>query len=162
MDSKLFSHIRTVEERDFLINEADSMLNSLYQEGGLERVLKAQVRYWVSEIVREELPADQAAREKYFKELKEVLGKIKIVNLKLAFEPTDISIDKFFTYVKDIVKEPVILNFEYNPTILGGAEVTWKGEYRDFSLKRVFEEEYDSKKSEILKMMYTKPIGTSS
>ncbi len=173
MVSKLLSHIRTVEERDRLLAEVDLLMSSIYEEQGkgFEKVLKSKIRFWVMEIIKDEVENDNLKIEKYLKGLKTDLIEMKTISLKLAFEPTEISIDKFHDYIKNNIKiyansettathaeefRGVILDISYDPNILGGAAITWKGEYRDFSLQRLFEEEYEAKKPDILKIMYSK------
>lgn len=208
MKSKLLSRIRTVDERDKLLDEVGLLLDSLYQinsSNGVEnllqasevqegssatdlnddstapskerifaRVLKSKVRFWVSEIIGSEVPNDLNSIEKYLQKIKEDLNAMKVLTLKLAFEPTDITIDKFHDFIKrnvggisvhkdqnnsgsdNVQSADVILNFEYDPTVLGGAEIKWEGIYRDFSLRRLFEVEYEAQKAEVLKIMYSK------
>ena len=76
--------------------------------------------------------------------------------MKLSFEPTEVSLDKFHAYLNEILPGGAILDIEYDPSILGGAQITWGGEFRDFSLKRLFESEYEAKQKELLKIFYTK------
>jgi len=145
MISKLITKVRTVEERDMLKKELETLLDSLYTEkgSGFESALKSKGRFWVSEIIRNESSGGPDA-------------KFKVLTLRLAFEPTDTSIDKFIAFTRKNVGESVILDFEYYPRLLGGAVITYEGEYRDFSLKRIFESEYAEKSTEVLKMMYSR------
>jgi F0F1-type ATP synthase delta subunit len=160
MNSKLFSHIRTTDERDTLLDEIGTLLSSLYQEKGrgLDSCLKNKVRFWVSEIVRREIGSDLETAEKYLTGLKETLEGLGILKLTLAFEPTDISIDKFTEFVRRNMGEDIVVEFEYDARILGGALITYNGEFRDFSLKRLFEEEYKQKQPEVMKIMYTRTV----
>jgi|CXWL01.1.fsa_nt_gi hypothetical protein len=166
MISKLLNRIRTVDERDKLLTEVDLLMASLYEDNGkgFEKALLARVRFWVTEIIKEEVTNDKDQIEKYLKGLRANLENMLLMKLTLAFEPTDVSIDKFFDYVNKNIKtetksgdfQGIILSFEYDPKILGGAEITWKGEYRDLSLRRLFEDEYEAKRGDVMKIMYSK------
>lgn len=156
MSSQIINNIRTTEERDKLTTEIDIMLASLYQAGALDRALNSQVRSWVAQIVRSELPSDLSQGESYLRAIKEEIEKIKVIELKLAFEPTEVTIDKISAYLRESLQTPVLISFEYDPRILGGAEIKLGGEYRDFTLRRLFEEEYKKEEKELIKLMYTK------
>lgn len=161
MNSELFSRVRTIEERSKLVSEIDLLLSSIYEDQGkgFESCLKNKVRHWVSEIVRSEISNDPSAMHEYLGQVKNELEKLEVIKLTLAFEPSDATIDKFFDFVAKNVEERVVLEFEFDARILGGALITYKGEYRDFSLKRLFEEEYLEKEKDIIKIMYSKPAG---
>ena len=158
MNSKLVTKIRTLEERDKLKEEIVLLLDSLYtQKGeGVESTLSSQVRFWVSEIIKTESSNNLGEIESYLKDILSQLSQFKTLSLRLAFEPTNASIDKFITFTRKNIGMEVILDFDYDPRILGGAVITYEGEYRDFSLKRLFETEYAEKSTEVLKIMYSK------
>ncbi len=166
MVSKLLTHIRTVDERDRLLSEVDQLISSNYEDQGkgFEKALKSKIRFWVSEIIKDEVTNENSQIEKYLQKLKADLSNMKTISLKLAFEPTDISIDKFHDFIIKNIKSyansddfnGILLDISYDPNILGGAAITWNGEYRDFSLQRLFEEEYEAKKADIMKIMYSK------
>lgn len=154
----LFQRIRTTEEKDELLREVELMLNSLFEEKGrgFESCLKNKIRFWVSEIVVSETGKDMASIEKYLTGLKSALENFGTLKLTLAFEPSDVSIDKFAEFVKRNIGEGIVIDLEYDSRILGGALITYKGEYRDLSLKRLFEDEYKQKQPEIMKIMYSR------
>jgi hypothetical protein len=179
----LFARIRTTDERDRLDHELDQLLTSLYENkvpaensnitsegipsdippelsnGKLKSMgvaLRTQVRSWVAEIILEELPDSIDAAEEYLKSLKDKLAKLKKLKLVVAFEPTDSSIDKFIGFVHKNISQDVILEFEIDPQIYGGAQITYQGEYRDLSLKRLYESEYKEKEVELKKVIASK------
>ena len=158
--SALISKIRTVDEKEKLSQEVGLLLDSLYKEkgNGFYTSLKSQVRLWVSEIINSEAQqggADIDKIEAYLKDIQKRLDALEVVTLTLSFEPTDATIDKFTKVIRG-GRENTILDFSYDPAVLGGAIVSFKGEYRDFSLKRLYESEYKTKEEEVLKIMYSR------
>lgn len=155
MFSEILSHIRTKDEAKILSNEIDLLMDALYKEGGagFESTLHAKVRSWVSEEMQKDWGDEEPDKEGYLKKLKEELYSLKPVKLTLAFEPTDASLDKFFGYVRQNIGEGIILEINYDPSILAGAQVAFEGEYRDFSLKRVYEDEMGRMKEEIISQL---------
>jgi len=156
----LISRIRTTEERDSLIAEIDILLAAVYEHkgAGLDSALKNRVRYWVAELIRGHIPPDPDAAENYLRDLKDRLTGLKTLGLRIAFEPTDSTIDKLISYVRKSITKEIILDVEIDPGIFGGAQITYMGEFRDFSLKRLFEEEYKKKESELATIV-KRPVG---
>ena len=165
MNTKILNYIRTITDREKLLAEVDILSKSLYEvpktgddsagvHSDLAAVLKDRIRFWVSEILAVELPGSFEKREKYFKDLKETLEKMEVVSLKIGFEPSESTIDKLSLFLKKNIKKDAIFNLEFEPALLGGAVITYKGKYFDFSLKRVFEAEFEEKKGEIASLIY--------
>ena len=143
MYSEILSHIRTSDEVKILFDEIDILLDALYKEAGqgFESTLRTYVRDWVSGEMKKAWSGNVLDKEEYLKKLKSALENLKSIKLTLAFEPTDASLDKFYGYVRQNIGEGIILEINYEPTIIAGALIAYEGEYRDFSLKRLFEEE---------------------
>ena len=154
----LTSRIRTTEERDKLNEELDILLANLYEHkgAGLESALRTQVRSWVAEDIRANIPEHIEEVEKYLKGIKTAFEKLPVLKLTIAFDPTDSSIDKFLSFARKNVSEEILLELEVNPLIFGGCEITYKGEFRDFSLKRLFETEYKAKEEDLMKIVNKK------
>jgi hypothetical protein len=154
----IISRIRTTDERDALIAEIDMLLANLYEHkgAGFTSALHSQVRVWVAEELRNGIPENIDAVENYLKSMKERLEKLKVISLKIAFEPTDSSIDKFSDFSRKNISPDVILDITTDAKIYGGAEITYNGEFRDFSLKRLFQEEYSKQKDELMKIIHPK------
>jgi len=153
--NNLISKIRTLDEKNKLDGELDLMLAHIYEnkDTSLASVLRSQIRAWVSDEIVPNLGENSDDNEKYLKTLKTELDKLRILSLKIAFEPTETSIDKFSSYVKNTIADDIIIDFEIDPRIYGGAQITFNGEYRDFSLKRLFDDEYAQKETELKELV---------
>jgi hypothetical protein len=149
----LIAKVRTLDDRQRLEEELELLLGKLYEEkeasGGIEAVLRGSVRSWVAEEIRPMVLQDLKNAEEYLRALKEALDKMRVIKLKIAFEPTESTIDKLSLFVKRRVGEDVVLDFEVDPFVFGGAEIAFDGKYRDFTLRRVFDEEYKRKEQEL-------------
>jgi F0F1-type ATP synthase delta subunit len=156
MFEKIISKVRTTEERDKILAEVSILLNSFYQDKGLgfSMTLKSQVRNWISQVILDEIPEDKEGIEKYLNDLKTKLDSLQTLTITVAFEPTSSSLDKFVGFVRENVSEDIILQIESDPSILGGAIITKGGQYRDFSLRRLFDSEFEAKKDELIKEIY--------
>lgn len=81
----------------------------------------------------------------FFKTLKELLGKFKVIKLILAFDPTRKTIGNIHNFVKNTLGVGYILDIEVSEDLLGGAVIMFNGKYADFSLKKTIEDTFVSK-----------------
>lgn len=155
MYAEIFPQIRTTEDIRKIKDEIGLLLDALYQGKGeqFEIVMGSYLRQWVAEAIKKDLAEAHIEKEKYLKDMLEKLQRFKILSLTMAFEPAEKSIDSIFRFVRKNIGTDIILEFTYNPGMLGGAVLIYQGEYKDFSLIRVFESEIDKKKEEIIKML---------
>ncbi len=156
MYSEILSRVRTKIEVEKLKEEIDLIIDHLFSKDSVafESFLKSNIRPWVVEILTKEW-ADAGDKIEYLRKLKEKLESLKYLTLILAFEPTELSIDKFFNFVRKNIGEGVVLDIAVDREILGGAKIIWQGQYRDFSLKKVFEREVEERKEELVQMLAT-------
>lgn len=152
MYSTFLSKIRTKEDIQKLINEIEVILQSLYQKQGVESVLKAQVRAWVSQALEEDWKS-APNKEEYLIRLKEVLNGLKPLSLTISFEPTELSLEKLSYFVKQNLGGNIYLDINYDPRLLAGAIIVYQGRYLDMSLKKAYEAEFERSKVEIIKLL---------
>lgn len=81
-----------------------------------------------------------------FTELDQQKLKLKPLTIYLAFEPDDSSINLIGTMARKMFADSLILDIKYDPNLIAGAALVWKGIYRDYSLRSQIEQ----KKTEIL------------
>ena len=124
MNEKIFSKIKTEEQRQMLKAEIELLMNALYSGGEeLEHVLKVEVRSWVSEVFRGVFNTASVNKEQYLKDLLLDIDKFKSVSLILAFEPSEDTLDRFHSYIQDMVGKRVLVDMVYEPQIIGGAVI---------------------------------------
>ncbi len=142
MDFQILQLINTVDDRDLVLNEIDILRSSLFQQKGeaFDSVLKAKVRAWVRSHILINLESEQISKETYLTYLKEELIKMEIVILELAFEPSLTSVETLALTVKKIRGNSCLLDIRYNPELIAGVRISFKGKYKDFSMKEKFEE----------------------
>lgn len=154
MYSEILLKVKTEEEREALIEEINGLKASLYQNGSFfDDTLRTKVRDWVSQIIKNATAQKEIDKEKYLQGLIEELSKLKSAKLVLAFEPTEAAIQRYHEFISKEVGEGVALDISCLPGILGGAIIIFEGKYRDFSLRRVFEEEFRQSRELILKTL---------
>jgi len=153
MYEEILKKIRTKDEANKLIEEIDMLSDAFYRQALFPSTLDSKVRFWFAEILREKIKREKNfSLAGFLKNLKEKVEKLRVLSIVIAFEPTEVGLEKLASFVKENVGGDVILEIVYNPRVIAGAILIWGGKYKDFSLRRVFEEECDKKKEEIIEL----------
>lgn len=153
--NRIFEAIRTIDEKEKLIEEIDILLNGLYQNKGegLSRLLESSIRVWVADLLKEEFSKNEISPLEYLKNIKEELNSLNIVKICLAFEPTATNVEKFSRLVKRYLGDNTIIEFSYNPRLIAGCTIIFNGKYRDLSMKNFFESEFAKIKQDLFIQM---------
>lgn len=156
MYSEILSNIRTKEDAWALEQEIDILLNKLYSAKADEfsHALEHDVRSNVALIIKSSIEKARIDRDKYLQGLKNELKKLKEIQLTLAFEPTDATLEKIFLWVRENVGKGIILDINYSKTLSGGAVIIHKGKYRDYSLKKLIRNDLDNNKQKVETMFF--------
>jgi hypothetical protein len=145
MYSEILDRIRTKTEADLLIQEVDLLLSSLYgaEEGSFEETLKNSVRLGVASVIRKEISRSDIGKEEFLEGLKKQIGKLNVLRLVIAFEPTESNVNRIHEWVKENIGNSVIPDIVCDQSVLAGAVIIYKGKYKDFSLRRVLEKKFE-------------------
>lgn len=157
MYKDILQNIRTKDEAEKLLEEIETLEESLYKDHGstFEEVLNKKIRNWVKVEIEKLLSSGKSNKE-VLENLKNKIEDVSFLKLSIAFEPTSAGIDSFFDFVKEHAGSNVLLDITYDPAILGGAQVSYKGEYRDLSLKKKFNENYSKIEGKIKELLNDK------
>ena len=155
MFDEILYQIRTKEEKETLLREIEILIESLYQDKGeaFASILKTKVRDRYYSLLKSVFSDEAVDKKDYLEKLKNELEKLKEVEITLAFEPTYDFLDRLSFFIKNSIASNVIMSINYDPNILGGALLIYKGNWRDFSFRKVFQEEFERDRGEILKML---------
>ena len=158
MFDAILAQIRTKEELDELIAEVQILLNALYQNGGeaFDSLLKTKVLQKHSKVFVEVFSKDGIDKKTYLNGLNAKLNKIEFVSIKISFEPSDDFLDRLSYFVKKNSSLETVLDIAFDPATLGVAELIYKGNYRDYSFNKIFEQEFQKSRAEILKILEEK------
>ncbi len=83
---------------------------------------------------------DSSLVKQFLQQLKDDIQKIPVVTLCIAFEPNDHTIDSVSDYFMLQIKIVVLLDIIVNEKIVGGTIITYKGVYKDYSIKKKLED----------------------
>lgn len=71
-----------------------------------------------------------------FENLETAISQLQVLIIYLSFETNDQTIIQIGSFARSIFNSPrLILDTKYDPNLIAGCALTWKGVYRDYSLK---------------------------
>jgi F0F1-type ATP synthase delta subunit len=154
----IITSLKTTQEAEFLVSEIDALMSNFFEseEVSMRKALDSiseESKFKIMQIFTKNNlnPNDRDIVVKFFKTLKELIKRLKVVKLILAFEPTGKTIANIHNFVKETLGIGYILEIEVSKEVLAGAVVIFNGKYVDFSLKKRIEDTFGTKREEILK-----------
>ena len=154
MYSEIIHKLSTKEETYQLLDEVNSLLNSLYQSTtDYDDVLINGTRKWVADMITNEMEKEKIGKEEYLKGLKVEINKLKIMDLTISFEPSSSTVNHISSWVKENLGESIIINFINDPKIIAGATISYNGRYIDLSLLAKFNQSFAEISGKIIEQL---------
>jgi len=158
---RIGQEVRTVDDLRYFSSRIDLLLVNLFQTNptAFADTLKEKLPGDLSTLLDESLRDQQVALSEretlqhFFHGLKDYLTHLPVLQLTLAYHPTGEQAGKLSDWARQKTAKNVVLDFRYDPRVLGGAIVTYGGKYVDLSLKKRLDSVYEAKKPEILAML---------
>ena len=129
------------------------LLTSLYEEKGLgfDRLLRTRIRAWVANYLSEAFLKND--KQAYLKGLSDKVKSLTTIEITFGYEPSYDMLDRVSSLIDNAVGKHVILRTFCDPTLIGGVEIIFEGQFRDFSFQRIFEEEFEKSREVILRSL---------
>jgi len=155
MYSELFSLARTQDEVDLLRQELKLLSDSLFQrQGAFEEVLTKKIRAKTANVVRKIFAsAEINNKEKFFEEIIGSFGQLKQLELIVAFEPREETVERIWEWVAKNMGAGIVLNIRVDPGIGAGTILDYQGVYRNYSLKKLLESVFESQSQTFIKIL---------
>lgn len=158
---KVLEEIRTIEDLRLVASELDRLMVSLYNAdaGAFKTLLTTNIQRSLSDAITQSASEQQLSLdnyeqlEQYFSGLKQTLMKLPVLQLTLAYRPTNEHIISLSEWIRRETNKSVVLQLHYNQNILGGAIITFEGRYLDLSLKTKLASVYESKRADVMAMI---------
>src|SRR6185369_5252172 len=123
MYSDFLSLVRTDSEKRILINEIDTVINSLYSTdtASLKNTLEKDVRSETSSLFQKAYQKETNFLG-FLKALRQIILDLKEINITIAIEPSDEIVDTIHSWLETNLGKSLIINFEKNESLIGGAQ----------------------------------------
>lgn len=151
--------IKTKDDLNTFRAEIDLLKDSLFEkQKNLDYTLANSVRSSVSQAIKTDLSSASLSPENYFNGLLAELDQLKILQLTLAFEPPPKSITRLSDWVAANLGPGLILDLQFDPTILGGALIAYQGKYHDYSLKSALDRDFSTNQKAIIDLVKNEKV----
>lgn len=153
MFEDILREIRTKEEAELLKEELENLISGIYEkQRDFLLLMQDTLRAKTYELLGPRLTQIED-KEAFLRGLISKLEEIPRVTLILAFEPSLSAIKKFHSFVSEACKKTVFLDIGLESRIIGGAILIYEGKFRDFSFRRIFEQEFEKSREEFIRIL---------
>lgn len=147
---------RLVTKKDVgdLLDTIDLLLNTLYQKDGdaFDKTLSTSVDEWFSDIVRG-LEKNGLQKEDFLKSIGEMIKSLEEVKITIHEPPNERLKEAIKNWIDANLGTKVVADFEIKKSILGGAIISYKGKYVDYSLRKRLDSVLTKMKPQIVKSL---------
>lgn len=74
-----------------------------------------------------------------FSELEQTSSKLPILTMYLTFEPDDVTVSNLGAFARKTFGLPLILDIKFDPNLIAGTALVWRGIYHDYSVRAKIE-----------------------
>lgn len=75
-----------------------------------------------------------------FGNLEQTIGRLVVLTIYLAFRPDDATVKQIGRFTRKAFDQQLLLDIRFDSSLIAGAALSWKGVYRDYSLRSKVEE----------------------
>ena len=154
------AYIRTKGEKDLLRDRISELEAAIFRSdpNGGEKIITTHFPEHLAVIMRKILqdPVFKDSPEmlkKFFQELRDTIDILQLLKLSLAFNPSEEMIIRLHEWVKKNLGSGVVLDINYDGSMLGGARIIFKGRYKEVTLAQMITEVLAKEKTTVMGMI---------
>lgn len=154
---KLLRKVTVKSELNLLLQASEELKKNIYRSvpGKVEGVLKTLLSERLVKVftdatalyLREGKPAELA---EFTENLKAEFGKLRVLKLYMAFEPSEKFLESIKNWVEEKVGEDIILEIQEDLGVLGGARLVFEGKFKEITLAHLIDSFFKEQREEIL------------
>ncbi len=101
---------------------------------------------WIKTLPTASLNLNKDNLTTIFEEAQNQINNLSILTLYLTFEPDEQTITQIGEFARKTFGGTILLDIKFDPNLIAGAALAWKGSYKDYSLRAKIQE----RKGEVL------------
>jgi len=152
--------VRTKDERDMFreqINELEAALfhsdSKIFDDVLTARLPKSMTDKMREIIARPEFKDNTQALRKFFQDFKDTLDMFFLLKINIAFKPSEQMIDRLHDWTQQNLGLGVVLDINYDGSILGGARIIFSGKYKEMTLAQMITDALAKEKITVMGMI---------
>ena len=149
----ILQEVKTSKNLQVLMTELDSAILSITgsTSGDVASIVKKDAPKHGDTIlrylnIRNAFTKKEAA--KVLEELARALEKVEELEISIAIDPSESFVSGILDWVHKNISTNVVVDMKKNPALVGGATITYKGKYSDYSLEKKLSEHFEQVKKE--------------
>ena len=152
--------IRTKDERDVLRGQLGELEGAFFHSDPriLEEVLRTRLPEDLAVAMRDilavpELKDNPESLRLFFQDFKSRLDKFSLLKLSIVFKPNEKMIDRLHEWIQQNLGTDVVLDIEYDRSMLGGARIIFSGRYKEITLAQMITDTFIKEKKTVMEMI---------
>jgi len=153
VDETLLDIVVTTEDREECIALIDQLLSLIYtNDSSLLSFLHSDIPEIFSKFFLNYLQTtvDSQSKERILRKLRDEVSHLEKISITVAFRPSRNSLEKMASQVRKQYGSNMVMEVHYNPEIIAGAEIVYKGIYRDVTSRKKLDEVLNAMKGKAL------------
>jgi hypothetical protein len=98
-------------------------------------------------------PETQIIIKRQINDLLDEFRKCKSIRLTIAFQPNEETITFFSDWVKKNVKPDMLIDLQFDKSIVGGVQLIANGVYKDYSVRKKLTNRFQIQRDEIMELL---------
>lgn len=124
------------------------------QQQIFRKLPKATADILINALAREQLtPENQISVKRKIDELTKQLRTLKSIQLTIAFQPDEATITQFSDWVKNNISKNLLIDLQFDTSIVGGTLIIAGGIYKDYSVRKNLANRFQIQREEIMGLL---------
>lgn len=157
---EIISRLRTTSEVSDVIHALEEFASSSFsptktsaQEQIFKKLSKEIAAIFITAFAKPSTAAEQITLKREVNELLTKLRTCKSIKITIAFQPDEETINFFSDWIKRNVRPDLLIDLQFDKSIVGGAQIIAGGVYKDYSVKKNLTNRFQIQKDEIMKLL---------
>jgi hypothetical protein len=158
---QILAIIRTTSDRSELLSCLEEFVDTFFSPKNIEeqqRIFK-NLPLQLSSLLIKAFASGQITAENQIRIKREIddltdkLHGCKTLQLTIAFQANEETIKLFSDWIKKNIRKDLLIDLQYNKTIVGGALIIANGIYKDYSVRKNLANRFQIQKEDILGLL---------
>lgn len=148
--SSFIEGILTVSDRDVFLGQLNQLEEDMFKQS-FDEVIGSLLPYQQKSSFQQVLHehkiehTDLVKIQDIIASIRSFVQSIPVLSITLVKPPREALLRKIMNAVSDQTQQPLFLNVNVDPAILGGSKLEWGGKYQDYSLSKKLEEYFEKR-----------------
>jgi ATP synthase delta (OSCP) subunit len=158
---QLISQIRTTSEAKQVLSSLEAFADTFFsskspaeQQQSFRQLPKAIADMLITTFATQPItPTNQITIKRQIDELSDKLRACKSIQLTIAFQPNEETVTLFSDWIKKNVKPDILIDLQFDKSIVGGAQIIAGGIFKDYSVRKNLSNRFRIQREDIMGLL---------